>query len=172
MSVVVAHQASAIGHLTLQEAAKEANLRQAPLAVIHVAEGVDLDVVEAHKAGVGDEITKVLAEVGLENLEWTLQVTTGEDVAEAVLDVVGRPGHRAAGHRRPPPQPGRQALPGQRDAEHHPARRRARARGEGAGRREVDRIGRVSCTRFSQLHPLAGGAPAAGGAGPGRGCSC
>ena len=47
MSVVVAHQASAIGHLTLQEAAKEANLRQAPLAVIHVAEGVDLDVVEA-----------------------------------------------------------------------------------------------------------------------------
>ena len=88
MSVVVAHQASAIGHLTLQEAAKEANLRQAPLAVIHVAEGVDLDVVEAHKAGVGDEITKVLAEVGLEDLEWTLQVTTGEDVAEAVLDVV------------------------------------------------------------------------------------
>ena len=86
MSVVVAHQASAIGHLTLQEAAKEANLRQAPLAVIHVAEGVDLDVVEAHKAGVGDEITKVLSEVGLENLEWTLQVTTGEDVAEAVLD--------------------------------------------------------------------------------------
>ena len=45
MSVVVAHQASVIGHLTLQEAAKEANLRQAPLAVIHVAEGVDLDVV-------------------------------------------------------------------------------------------------------------------------------
>jgi nucleotide-binding universal stress UspA family protein len=88
MSVVVAHQASPIGHLTLQEAAKEANLRQAPLAVIHVAEGVDLDVVEAHKAGVGDEIAKVLAEVGLDDLEWTLQVTTGEDVAEAVLDVV------------------------------------------------------------------------------------
>jgi len=88
MSVVVAHQASTIGHLTLQEAAKEANLRQAPLAVIHVAEGVDLDVVEAHKAGLGDEITKVLSEVGLDDLEWTLQVTTGEDVAEAVLDVV------------------------------------------------------------------------------------
>src|SRR6478735_8158260 len=88
MSVVVAHQASAIGHLTLQEAAKEANLRKAPLAVIHVAEGVDLDVIEAHKAGVGDEITKVLSEVGLDELAWTLQVTTGEDVAEAVLDVV------------------------------------------------------------------------------------
>ena len=89
MSVVVAHQASAIGHLTLQEGAREAHLRQVPMAVIHVAEGVDLDVIEAHKAGVSDEIAKVLSEVNLEGVEWTLQVTTGEDVAEAVLDVVG-----------------------------------------------------------------------------------
>lgn len=88
MSVVVAHQASAIGHLTLQEGAKEANLRGLPMAVIHVAEGVDLDVIEAHKAGVSDEIAKVLGEVGLTDLDWTLQVTTGEDVAEAVLDVI------------------------------------------------------------------------------------
>ncbi|GAA3701343.1 universal stress protein [Microlunatus aurantiacus] len=89
MSVVVAHQASTIGQVALREAAKEASLRHAPLAVIHVAEGVDLDVVEAHKAGVGDQITKVLTEIGLDDLEWTLQVTTGEDVGEAVLDVVG-----------------------------------------------------------------------------------
>lgn len=89
MSVVVAHQASAIGHLTLQEAAKEADLRQTSMAVIHVAEGVDLDVIEAHKAGVSDEIATVLRELGLTDLSWTLQVTTGEDVAEAVLDVVG-----------------------------------------------------------------------------------
>jgi nucleotide-binding universal stress UspA family protein len=89
MSVVVAHQASATGHLTLQEGAREAHLRQVPMAVIHVAEGVDLDVIEAHKAGLSDEIAKVLSEVNLEGLEWTLQVTTGEDVAEAVLDVVG-----------------------------------------------------------------------------------
>lgn len=88
MSVVVAHQASTIGHLTLQEGAKEANLRQTTMAVIHVAEGVDLDVIEAHKAGLSDEIAKVLREVGLQDLEWTLQVTTGEDVAEAVLDLV------------------------------------------------------------------------------------
>ena len=88
MSVVVAHQASTIGHLTLQEAAKEANLRQVPMAVIHVAEGVDLDVIEAHKAGLSDEIAQVLREVDLDDVEWTLQVTTGEDVAEAVLDVV------------------------------------------------------------------------------------
>jgi nucleotide-binding universal stress UspA family protein len=88
MSVVVAHQASTIGHLTLQEGAKEANLRQTKLAVIHAAEGVDLDVIEAHKAGLSDEIDKVLSEVGLQDVEWTLQVTTGEDVAEAVLDLV------------------------------------------------------------------------------------
>ncbi|HYI58885.1 MAG TPA: universal stress protein [Microlunatus sp.] len=88
MSVVVAHQASTTGHLTLQEGAKEANLRQVPMTVIHVAEGVDLDVIEAHKAGLSDEITKVLREVDLHDVEWTLQVTTGEDVAEAVLDVL------------------------------------------------------------------------------------
>ncbi len=88
MSVVVAQQASTIGHLTLQEGAKEANLRQVPMTVIHVAEGVDLDVIEAHKAGLSDEITKVLREVDLHDVEWTLQVTTGEDVAEAVLDVL------------------------------------------------------------------------------------
>lgn len=88
MSVVVAHQASAIGHITLQEGAKEANLRQTKMAVIHVAEGVDLDVIEAHKAGVSDEIARVLTELGLTDLDWTLQVTTGEDVAEAVLDLV------------------------------------------------------------------------------------
>ena len=83
MSVVVAHQASNIGHLALQEAAKEANMRQTTMAVIHVAEGVDLDVIEAHKAGLSDEIAKVLAEVDLDSVDWTLQVTTGEDVAEA-----------------------------------------------------------------------------------------
>jgi nucleotide-binding universal stress UspA family protein len=88
MSVVVAHQASAIGHLSLQEGAREANRRQTSLAVIHVAEGVDLDVIEAHKAGVNDEIEKVLRDTGLSDLSWTLQVTTGEDVAEAVLDLV------------------------------------------------------------------------------------
>ena len=88
MSVAVAHQASAIGRLTLQEGAKEATLRQTELAVLHVADAVDLDVIEAHRASMGIEIAEVLREVGLEDLTWTLQVTTGEDVAEAVLDLV------------------------------------------------------------------------------------
>ena len=85
MSVVVAHQASNIGRLALQEAAKEANLRQTTMSVIHVAEGVDLDVIEAHKAGLSDEIAKVLDAVGQDSVEWTIQVTTGEDVAEAIV---------------------------------------------------------------------------------------
>lgn len=88
MSVVVAHQASAIGHYALQEAAREASIRRTKLAVIHVAEGVDLDLIEAHKAGVSDEIEKVLREIALADIEWTLQVTTGDDVAQAVLDLV------------------------------------------------------------------------------------
>ncbi|MDN5769873.1 MAG: universal stress protein [Microlunatus sp.] len=89
MSVVVAHQTSAIGRQTLREAAREAHLRAAPMAVIHVAEGVDLDVIEAHNAAVSDEIATILSEVNLTDLDWTLRVTTGEDVAEAVLDIVG-----------------------------------------------------------------------------------
>ena len=88
MSVVVAHQASNIGRLALQEAAKEANLRQTTMSVIHVAEGVDLDVIEAHKAGLSDEIAKVLDAVGQDSVEWTIQVTTGEDVAEAIFDAL------------------------------------------------------------------------------------
>ena len=39
-----------------------------------------------HKAGLSDEIAKVLAEVGQDSVEWTLQVTTGDDVAEAIFD--------------------------------------------------------------------------------------
>ena len=43
MSVAVAHQASASGRLILQEAAKEASLRQTAMSVLHIAEGVDID---------------------------------------------------------------------------------------------------------------------------------
>ena len=88
MSVVVAHQASTIGQGALREAAREASLRGAPLAVVHVAEGVDLEAVEAHKSRVEGQISEVLSEIGLSDVPWTLQITTGEDVGEAVLDVV------------------------------------------------------------------------------------
>ena len=88
MSVAVAYQASASERLTLKEAAKEADLRQTALSVLHIAEGVDIDIIEDQKTRVRDEITQVLEEVNLPGVEWTLEVATGVDVAETVLDLV------------------------------------------------------------------------------------
>ena len=88
MSVAAAYQASASGRLILQEAAKEARLRQTALSVFHIPEGVDIDIVEAQTTRLRDEITQVLAELGLDEVEWTLDVATGVDVADTVLDLV------------------------------------------------------------------------------------
>ena len=88
MSVVVAHQDSAIGRLSLQEAAREARRRRTSLSVIHVAEGVDVDMIEAQKTSLREEIAHLLREIDLADVEWTLQVTIGVDVAETVLDLV------------------------------------------------------------------------------------
>lgn len=88
MSVVVAHQASAIGRLTLQEAAKEAKLRGTGLSVIHVPEGVDVELIEEQKRNLQTEIADVLQGAGMKDLDWTLQVATGADVAETVLDLI------------------------------------------------------------------------------------
>lgn len=88
MSVVVAYQSSNIGRLTLQEAAKEASLRQTGLTIVHVPEGVDIDIVQAQKKKIRSEIAAALADVNLADLKWTLQIETGADVAETVLDHV------------------------------------------------------------------------------------
>jgi nucleotide-binding universal stress UspA family protein len=88
MSVAVAYQASASGRLTLQEAAKEASLRQTPLYVLHVPEGVDIDIIEDQRTRLHDEITQVLADVNQHGVQWTLEVATGVDVAESVLDLI------------------------------------------------------------------------------------
>jgi nucleotide-binding universal stress UspA family protein len=92
MSVVVAYQETAVGNLALKEAAKEANLRETSLTVVNVPEAVDIDVVEANKQRLSNEIAEVLREgnVGLwgHDVNWTLQVITAEDAAEAVLDLV------------------------------------------------------------------------------------
>jgi nucleotide-binding universal stress UspA family protein len=88
MSVVVAYQATAVGNLALQEAAKEANLRETSMTVVNVPEGVDIDVIEANKVRLSNEIAEVLREVDGHDVDWTLQVITGEDAAEAVLDLV------------------------------------------------------------------------------------
>ena len=87
MTIGVAHQKSASWQSTVQEAAREAQRRQTSLVVIHVAEGVDVDVNREQQALLDEEIAEALEEVGLQEVSWTLRVTTGEDVAEAVLDV-------------------------------------------------------------------------------------
>ena len=88
MSVAVAYQASTSGRLTLQEAAKEASLRQTALSVLHIPESVDIDIIEDQRTRLHDEITQVLADVNQHGVQWTLEVATGVDVAETVLDLI------------------------------------------------------------------------------------
>jgi nucleotide-binding universal stress UspA family protein len=88
MSVVVAYQETAVGSLALKEAAKEANLRDTSITVVNVPEGVDIDVIEANKLRLSNEIAEALREADGHHVDWTLQVITGEDAAEAVLDLV------------------------------------------------------------------------------------
>jgi len=87
MTVAVAHQVSPTGHIALMEGAREASLRQTDLEVIHVVESIDLDVTEAHQAGLSDEIDKVLSEAGLDQVSWHLHLATGENVSATVLDL-------------------------------------------------------------------------------------
>ena len=90
MSIVVAHQKSATWQLTLQEAAKEAQLRQAPLVVVHVAEGVDIEVNGEQQTRLKEEIASELQRTDLHPTSWDLRMLTGEDVAETVLDAVAQ----------------------------------------------------------------------------------
>ncbi|SDR70967.1 Nucleotide-binding universal stress protein, UspA family [Friedmanniella luteola] len=88
MTVALAHQASSpIGRVALREAAREAQLRATDLAVIHVVESVDLDLAEAHRAGLADEVAKVLADCGLQEVPWRVELAAGgnEDIANTVL---------------------------------------------------------------------------------------
>jgi nucleotide-binding universal stress UspA family protein len=88
MSIVLAHQKSNSHQLALEQAAKQAQLRQTSLVVIHVPEGVDVDVNEEQRNRLSVEIAEGLQKLGLGDLTWDLQVTTGEDVADAILDGV------------------------------------------------------------------------------------
>ena len=88
MSIVVAHQPSAVGRLAVLEAAYEAHIRLTSLLVIHVAEAVDVELVAQQTASLREEITDVLHEADLASVAWTLQVTIGADTAEEILDLV------------------------------------------------------------------------------------
>lgn len=89
MSVAVAHQASSSARTAaLQEGAREARARDTDLAVLHVVESLDLDMEEAYRHSLRDEVEAALAAVGASGLEWQLHLSTGQqDVAETVLEL-------------------------------------------------------------------------------------
>ena len=89
MTIAIAHQPSAVGHLALREAAQEASLRNTSLTVIQVTDTVDLDKTEAHTAGLSDEVASVLAEAGIEDVQWNLQLAAAdglENTADTILE--------------------------------------------------------------------------------------
>lgn len=68
-------------------------MRRTSLAVIHVVDTLDLDKVEALRAGLSDDIDKALVALGNEHLEWALYPATGTvDVAETVLRLAAENG--------------------------------------------------------------------------------
>jgi nucleotide-binding universal stress UspA family protein len=89
MTVALAHQASsAAKHLALREAARQAFLRQTGLAVFHIVDSLDLDVAEAYRSGLTDDIEASLAELGARDVSWQLHLDVGDtDVAEKILEL-------------------------------------------------------------------------------------
>lgn len=95
MTVAVAHQPSAIGHLVLREAAQEAARRDTSMTVIQVTDAVDLDVTEAHAAGLSDEVASVLGESGVDSVDWSLELVPGtstDDTAASILRLATKAG--------------------------------------------------------------------------------
>jgi len=94
VTVAVAHQPSATGHLVLREAAREAALRNISMTVIQVTDAVDLDVTDAHTAGLSDEVSSVLGESGVGSVDWKLELVPGttDDTAESILHIATRAG--------------------------------------------------------------------------------
>ena len=88
MPIAVAHQAaSAAKHIALLEAAREASVRGSSLAVIHIVEGLDLDLADAYRSGLTREIEESLAGVGATEVTWELHLgVADEDVAEKILE--------------------------------------------------------------------------------------
>jgi len=96
MPVAVAHLPSTTGHVALREAAQQAVQRRTSLTVIHVVDAVDLDVNAAHRAGLSDEIGNALAEAGIADLEWDLQLAAAadrpNDTADTILSLADQAG--------------------------------------------------------------------------------
>jgi nucleotide-binding universal stress UspA family protein len=107
VTVALAHQASsAAKDLALREAAREALLRQTDLAVLHIVESLDLDVADAYRRGLTDDIEAALAELGARDVSWQLQLDVGDNnVAEKILELTDKVGAEVlviGGRRRSP----------------------------------------------------------------------
>ena len=86
MSVAVAHKVTPSAHLLLEQAGREAALRQTSLTVIEVIDSLDLDIVEAHRAGLLDTVKRDLAQAGVDGVDVDVRVATGvDDLAGSVL---------------------------------------------------------------------------------------
>ena len=87
MSVAVAHQASSPARvLALQHGAREARSRATDLAVLHVVENVDLDVEDAYRSSLTDEIESAIADAGATGITWQLHLAAArEEVAETIM---------------------------------------------------------------------------------------
>ncbi|WP_375423881.1 universal stress protein [uncultured Friedmanniella sp.] len=94
MTVAVAHQVtSASNQIALEVAAREAAQRGVDLAVLHVVEALDLDVEEAYRQGLAEEVEKALAVAEAPGLSWQLHLGVGEDqVASKVLELAAAAG--------------------------------------------------------------------------------
>jgi nucleotide-binding universal stress UspA family protein len=89
MTVAVAHQAASTAKdLVLREAAREAFLRGSGLAVLHVVEALDLDVADAYRSGLNQDIEESLAAVGAHDVAWEVHLSVADqNVAERILEL-------------------------------------------------------------------------------------
>jgi nucleotide-binding universal stress UspA family protein len=94
MTIAVAHQeASSSRDVALREGAREALFRKTDLAVLHVVENLDLDVEEAYRSGLGEEIESALTEVGASEVTWELHLATAaDDVPGTILGLAEKAG--------------------------------------------------------------------------------
>jgi nucleotide-binding universal stress UspA family protein len=88
MTVVVAHQVSPTGSLVLTHGAREAALRGVELVVVHVVETLDLDLEEAQRSGLSEDVRAAVAGGGTGDVAWDIQLVTGtDDIAGSVVRV-------------------------------------------------------------------------------------
>jgi nucleotide-binding universal stress UspA family protein len=92
MTVAVAHQASSSSRtIALHEGVREAQLRGTELSVLHVVESLDLDIEDAYRHSLQDEVQSAFTEVGATDVPWQLHLATAQqNVAETILDLTGK----------------------------------------------------------------------------------